>query len=108
MPCNLILRLTLRAFLCMALVGCDRATSTSKEPLRQRGYVWQRNWTGAVVEAVAETETRMDGVVILGAEIDAKALSTIKSSIDWEKLKDMKKPLAIALRIAPFSGPFAA
>jgi hypothetical protein len=107
MHCNRTVGLAARAFLCVILVGCDHATPGSKEPLRQRGYVWQRNWTSAVVEAVAETEKRMDGVVLLGAEIDAKGPSAIKASIDWEKLKETKKPLAIALRIAPFSGPFA-
>ena len=50
----------------------------------------------------------MDGVVLLGAEIDAKAPNTIKASIDWEKLKDAKKPLSVALRVASFSGRFAA
>src|ERR1700676_1652685 len=108
MPCNQAVRLVARACLCLVLTGCDRATPTSKEPLRQRGYIWQRDWTSAVAESVAEAERRLDGVVLLGAEVDAKAPGTIKGSIDWEKLKDAKKPLAVALRVAPFSGPFAA
>ena len=107
MSCHRTARLLAHAFLCLCLVGCDRAASMSRGPLCQRGYVWQRNWASAVVEAVAETENRMDGVVLLGAEIDAKGPSAIKASIDWEKLKGAKKPLAIALRVSPFSGPFA-
>jgi hypothetical protein len=107
MPCNRTVGLIARAFFCGILVGCDHAKPALKEPLRQRGYVWHRNWTSAVVEAVAESEKRMDGVVLLGAEIDAKGPSTIKASIDWERLKEAKKPLAVALRVTPFSGPFA-
>ena len=108
MPCNQTVRLVARVCLCLVLTGCDRATPTSREPLRQRGYIWQRDWTSAVAESAAEAERRLDGVVLLGAEVDAKAPGTIKGSIDWEKLKDAKKPLAVALRVAPFSGPFAA
>jgi len=50
----------------------------------------------------------MDGVVILGAEIlwSGRAPQTIWTTIDWERIKDSKKPVAIALRIAPFAGPF--
>src|SRR5260221_11822230 len=33
---------------------------------------------------------------------------TIRATIDWEKLKNSKKPVAIALRIAPFPRPFGA
>ena len=90
------------------MAGCDRAAPAAKGSFQQRGYVWQRDWTSAVGESVGEAERRLDGVVLLGAEIDARRPSAIKASIDWEKLKDTKKPLAVALRVAPFSGPFAA
>ena len=102
-----IVRFVACIFLCAGLSGCDRATPPSREPLLQRGYIWQRDWTSAVAASVAEADKRLDGVVFLGAEIDAKTLSANKASVDWEKLKDAKKPLAVALRVAPFSGPFA-
>jgi hypothetical protein len=104
-----MIKLAVRAVLCLALAGCSRATPGSQEPLRQRGYLWQRDWTNAVAESVAEADRRLDGTVLLGAEIvwTGKTPSAIKASIDWDKLKGAKKPLAIALRMAPFSGPFA-
>jgi uncharacterized protein DUF3142 len=92
----------------LLLAGCDRAPTNSTEPLRQRGYVWQRDWTSGVAESVAEAERRLDGVVLLGAEVDTKVPSAIRANIDWEKLKGAKKPLALALRVTPFSGPFVA
>ena len=89
-------------------IGCHRAAPTSSGPLTQRGYLWQRAWNPAVADALTQAENRMDGVVILGAEIlwSGRAPQTIWTIIDWERLKDSKKPVAIALRIAPFAGPF--
>jgi len=51
----------------------------------------------------------MDGLVILGAEIQWRDATpqTIRASIPWDVLKASKKPYAIALRVAPFGGPFA-
>ena len=101
-------RIFLFAAICLALVGCD-APQRATDPLRQRAYLWQRDWTPAVVDAVVEIERRMDGVVILGAEIlwNANGPEVREASIDWEALKRSKMSRAVALRIAPFSGPFA-
>ena len=89
-------------------VGCHRAIPTASGPLTQRGYLWQRVWNSAVPDALAQAEIRLDGVVILGAEIvwSGQMPQTISASVDWETLKNCRKPVAIALRIAPFSGPF--
>jgi len=47
---------------------------------------------------------------VLGAEIVwvEKKPEAIKSSIDWPTLKGASKPVSVALRIAPYAGPFAA
>jgi hypothetical protein len=98
------------ALVLILLVGCHRAAPTASGALSQRGYLWQRAWSPAVAAAVKETENRMDGMVILGAEIVWKGGSpeTIRSTIDWEILKSAKKSVALALRITPFPGPFSA
>lgn len=90
------------------LIGCHRQQSRPSEPLIQRGYLWQREWTPAVVDALAQAEAKMDGVVILGAEIQWRGTTaqTIRSTIPWDVLHAAKKPLSIALRVAPFAGPF--
>ena len=51
----------------------------------------------------------MDGLVILGGEIQWHGATpqTIRASIPWNALQTSKKPYAIALRVAPFGGPFA-
>jgi hypothetical protein len=50
----------------------------------------------------------MDGVVILGAEIqwNAGRPSPIRVNLSWQTLKSSKKPVALALRIDPYPGPF--
>jgi Protein of unknown function (DUF3142) len=92
----------------IAFAGCDRTEETISGPLKQRGYLWQREWTPAVVDALGEADRRMDGVVILGAEINlaGKKPEIAKATIDWEAAKRERKHRALALRIAPFAGPF--
>ena len=62
-------------------------------PLKQRGYLWQREWTPAVVDAVGEADRRMDGVVILGAEINlaGKKPEIARATIDWDAAKRGKQ-----------------
>jgi hypothetical protein len=62
-----------------------------------------------VVGAMEEAQKHVDRLVILGAEIrwEGGAANTIKATIPWETLKACGKPVAIALRVAPFEGPFA-
>jgi Protein of unknown function (DUF3142) len=89
-------------------IGCHQSAPSSSKPLTQRGYLWQRAWNSAVADALTQAGNRLDGVVILGAEIlwSGRVPQTIWTTIDWQILKDLTKPIAIALRIAPFPGPF--
>ena len=94
----------------IVLAGCNRAETTVSGPLRQRGYIWQREWTPAVVDSLSQAARRMDGVVILGAEINfaGKKPEIAKASIDWEAVKQQVEHPSVALRVAPFAGPFRA
>ena len=91
------------------LLGCHRSTDTVSGPLPQRGYLWQRGWNPAVIAAVQEAGKRMDGIVIIGAEIvwNGSKPETIRSNIDWPTLETAAKPIALALRVAPYPGPFS-
>jgi len=92
----------------VVLMGCHRQEARPSGSIVQRAYLWQRDWTPAVVDAVTQADREMDGLVILGAEIqwEGGAAQTIRASIPWDVLKRAGKPCAIALRIAPFAGPF--
>ena len=98
--------LTLIIFAC-ALFGSCRPQS-SDTPLLQRGYLWQRDWTQAVAAAATDADRQMDGVVVLGAEIQwiASRPSSIRANLCWQTLKSLKKPVALALRVEPYPGPF--
>lgn len=85
------------------LAGCDRSAPKVTGPLRQRGYLWQRDWTPAVVDAVVTAQQRLDGIVLLGGEIEwiEKKPSLITTNIDWEMLRSRQIQCGLALRIAP-------
>jgi hypothetical protein len=91
-----------------AITGCHRSDVEVSGPLPQRGYIWQREWTSAVIDSLRETQRRMNGVVLLGAEINfsAKSPEIAKTSIDWEAVR--RQYCSVALRVAPFAGPFRA
>jgi hypothetical protein len=59
--------------------------------------------------AVQEASNHMDGMVIIGAEIlwNGSTPETIRANIDWPTLKNAGKPIALALRVAPYPGPFS-
>jgi Protein of unknown function (DUF3142) len=102
----------LSAFIALTLVGlfgCHRSKTTASGPLPQRGYLWQRAWNPAVQAAVQEADKRMDGMVIIGAEIlwNGSTPVTSRANIDWRTLKNAQKPIALALRVAPYPGPFS-
>src|SRR5437868_5426488 len=90
--------------------ACNRTAPTVSGPLPQRGYLWQRDWTAAVNDAVLEAQKGMDGVVVLGAEIGwaGKKPEAVRANINWETLKSHDVSCSVALRIAPYPGPFAA
>ena len=92
---------------CGLCASC-RPQSSSNAQLLQRGYLWQRDWTPAVAAAVTEADRQMDGVVVLGTEIQwaAGRLSPIRINLSWRTLKSLKRPVALALRIDPCPGPF--
>jgi hypothetical protein len=95
---------------CAIVSGCGRGPGETLEPIRQFGYLWQRDWTPAVIDAVFEAERRMDGIVVLGTEIgwvSGKPV-VIEASVAWDRLSRVSKPVSLALRVAPFPGPFDA
>src|SRR5260221_2962260 len=91
------------------LVGCHRSLTTVIGPLPKRGYLWQRAWSPAVMAAAQEAGKHMDGMVVIGAEIlwNGSTPETVRANIDWPTLKNAGKPIALALRVAPYPGPFS-
>ena len=91
----------------ISLAACHRAPPTASGQMPQRGYLWQRDWTPAVADAASEADRRMDGLVLLGAEIlwDAGGKPrVIAADVPWAAVKGLRKPCAVGLRVAPFTG----
>ena len=86
-----------------------RTPYTAPAPLLQRAYVWQRDWNAPVAASLAEGRDVLDGCVVLGAEIEWRGGSprAIKPRVDWAALRTFGKPVSVAMRIAPSSGPFS-
>ena len=105
------IRFILPVFASLAFLtgGCRQAQQAVSGPLTQRGYLWQREWTPAVIDAAVEADRRMDGVVILGAEIlwEGGRPRVVRANIRWEAVKAFHRKCAIALRVAPYPGPFS-
>ena len=85
---------------CFCTVACN--SRQAADPALQRGaYVWQREWTSAVSEAVVLNSTQLDGIVPLAAEVewDRSAAQVVETNIDWSALRRFNK-CAIALRVS--------
>ncbi len=89
----------------LSLLASCSEREQSAEPLRQWAYVWQRAWTPAVSAAIRQAAPKLDGFVVLGAEIawkDGKP-HVLRPPLDWAVLRETGKPIGIAMRIDPFT-----
>lgn len=94
----------------LLLAGCDRRAPDNGGHLPQRAYLWQRTWGPPVVAAVQAGKGRLDGLVVLGAEVRwaGERPTDIRPAVAWPALRDSGIPISLAIRISPFAGPFAA
>jgi hypothetical protein len=79
-------------------------------PLRHDIYVWQRAWTQPVCDAVGQHGTNFAEIAVLKAEISwstNRQPQLARVAVDYEALAKARRPVGIALRIGPYSGPFA-
>lgn len=99
-----LVRLLLAAAGGVLALACP-ARERAAGPLPQEAYVWQRAWTPAVREAVAQA-SGFAGLTVLAAEIDLShsPLRAFRVGIDWQALRDSGRPVGIALRIGRFQG----
>ena len=94
---------TLASFsLALLLSACDRSSA----PLTQQAYVWQRDWTPAVSAAVNRSAPKLQGFVVLGAQISWKQGKpmVMRPDVDWNALQETHQAIGIGLRIDPFNG----
>jgi hypothetical protein len=87
--------------------GCERPPRASV-PLAHEAYVWQRQWSTNVGQAIARHGPAFRRIVVLAAEVawrdSVPRLTRIE--LDHAALRSAPCPVALALRIGPFPGPF--
>ena len=101
-----ILRRSSYLFL-LAFAACHR-TGPPANPLPHRAYVWQREWTPAVRAAVKQAAPKLQGLVVFGTDVSwaNRKPKVLRCHIDWQSLHDLHQPVGLAMRIAPWPGPF--
>lgn len=79
-------------------------------PITHEAYIWQRSWDKATKGAVAGRTARFERVVVLAAELTIRRdeVAVGKAQVDYHLLKQTGRPIGVALRIGPYSGPFGA
>ncbi len=88
-----------------AVIACGRSapepsptTSPPTSPPSQAAYVWQRNWTPGVRDAVAHPPTGIDELRVLIAEVSPSASLTMMP-VDAESLANAGVSIALVIRI---------
>ena len=77
--------------------------------LRHEVYVWQRAWTEPVRKAVEQQGTNFSALAVLKAEVSWKDRKPQVAwvAVDYATLAKTQRQVGLALRIGPYSGPFA-
>jgi hypothetical protein len=93
----------------LAMSACEKSKAPrTSGALSQCGYLWQRDWTTPAGKAFVEAQSHFDAITILGGEIiwENQQPHFVRSTTRWNYVRDARKPITLALRIAPFGGPF--
>ncbi len=88
-----------------SLIPVERRTGQ----IPHEAYVWQRRWDTPVSEALERASARVCGFTALAAEVSFKggrADQVVRVRLDYDSLKATERPVGLALRIGPYSGPF--
>lgn len=94
----------------LGLPACNRSGKlaapvpvTISGPLVQRAYVWQRDWSRQVSQAVAGHATAFDSLALLAAQMEwrdpSKPPTIIRPAIDWTTLHATGKSIGLVVRV---------
>jgi hypothetical protein len=100
-----------RLILALAAAGTAGAMETAADPaFAQRVYVWQRSWSPALRQALAETAPAFSAFDVLAAEISWPAATAVTARLapDWSALPAGHRPVGVVVRVGPYRGPWAA
>ncbi len=78
-------------------------------PLNHSAYIWQREWTDGLREAMQRNQAFIAEWAVLAAEVEFRANAApqvARALPDYAVLRDSGRPISFAIRIAPYPGPF--
>jgi hypothetical protein len=84
-------------------------SAAGTQTLRHDAYVWQRVWNEPVRQAVVAYGTNFSELIALHTEVSWKngRPDVVRVPINWPALTNCGSSIGLALRIGPFSRPFA-
>ena len=105
---QLVQRTRLALWLVLIACGGCRPMPRTSGPLPHDAYVWQRVWTPEVQTALEQGKSAFGSFVPLCAEVSIAGGKTkvARPAIDYAALRATDRPVGMALRVAPFPGPF--
>ena len=86
------------------LSGCNDAPpppASTRQPLRQHAYVWQRDWNDAVRAAIATHGREFAGLAVLGSQMswEGREAKYVRPTVDWVALKQTGQPVGAVIRV---------
>jgi len=98
----------IRVLFAILPLAAGAGSVSQSAPLRQDAYVWQRAWTDSVTNAVATLAPHFGELIALQAQVswDQATPTLTKVGLDYSALRATGRPVGLALRVGPFSGPF--
>ena len=100
-------------FILLALTGLSSVVACwpgpPPVPLTHRAYIWQRDWTDSVRQAMQRNQPLIAEWAVLAAEVEFRpdtAPRVARVTPDYAALRDSGRPVSFAIRVAPYPGPF--
>ncbi len=78
-------------------------------PLAHSAYIWQREWTDSIREAMQRNQPFIAEWAVLAAEVEFRVDApprVARVTPDYAALRDSGRPISFAIRVAPYSGSF--
>ena len=78
-------------------------------PLSHGAYIWQREWTDGLREAIRRNQSFVTEWVVLATEVEFRPNAVprvARVAPDYASLRESQRPIGLAIRAAPWSGPF--
>lgn len=78
-------------------------------PLAHSAYLWQREWTDGVREALRRNQPFIAEWAVLAAEVEFRAGAApqvARVTPDYVALRESGRPVSFAIRVAPWAGSF--